>query len=115
MANDQIKNAANFMEDPELRRWLVAGMAYTARLVLSEPPVADGAVRRALADQVALEPDNPNQIRILQNLFSVDPEVFVFSTVEAVGQDLLLAKIAGMWSLLAEKAFPELVVVPPVE
>ena len=107
MANEEIKNAARFMTDTEMTGWVIAGLMWTAKTVLSEnPSTTDYAVRRKLAVFVSKEPDNQNIVRQVQNLISVDIDVCSKATVDLVGQVLFLQKIAEMWTHIAKGEFP---------
>lgn len=104
MANE-LANATVLMKDGDFRLWCLAASAYQARVVLTEDPsTPDHDVRMRLAKDVI---NNPEVIvDKVVNIIATDPQVAgQGSTVAAIGQPLMLNKIAEIWTPLAEVSF----------
>ena len=108
--NDEIINAASHMVDDVIRRWVIAGLVFTAREVVKETP-GDPLfeVRRTLAVDTLKQPDDMNVVRLTQNILSVDPAFFIHASVLEVGQDVFLQTLAELWTEIACLVYPELV------
>lgn len=97
-----LANAALLMNDAAMRQWLIAAGAYQARVVYTEDPATpDHAVRLLLAKDVLMNPSFISD-RLL-TLICTDPVVAnMGSTASAVGENTCLAKVAELWTLLAQ-------------
>lgn len=101
-----LANAVLLMDDPIFAKWCTTAGAYQARLILAEADNApDHAIRLRLAHDVLA---GPNIITAnLVMLVGTDPEVAAKgSTPVAVTEDLVLAKVASVWTTLAKLRFP---------
>ena len=101
MANE-LPNAVALMRDSDFRDWVMAAAVYTARTVLAEPTATpDYSVRRQLAITIL---GNPSVIvERTVNIIAADPEVCSKgTTVTAVGQTLLIQKMADIWTPIAK-------------
>lgn len=105
MANE-LPNAVALMREADFRDWLVAAGAYTARTVLNEDEGTPYHRARLLLAYDVL--GNPAMIaERLVTIVATDPEVAGKGNgVAAVGQPLILAKVAAAWTALARMAYP---------
>jgi hypothetical protein len=109
MANE-LQNATILMGDSDFRDWMRAATVYEARAVIIEAgTVADHATRLKLAQAQALNPDT--HLNIFVNAIACDPTVAsvgssVGTAAGTITQDLMLQKVKGIWTPLAQLLYP---------
>jgi hypothetical protein len=97
MANE-IPNAVALMRDTDFRDWVRAGVCYQAATLIAAGTAPATSLK--VANDVVGSP-TVHLERFLNVLATRVPICSVGSTVEAIGQTLLLAQIAAVWDKLA--------------
>ena len=106
MANE-VANAVQLINDKPFRDWVMVVGCYQSRIVIQNNPTEaarpDHQIRLNLANQFL---DNPNPfLESMIRLLATDPEICSLGVTvgsSAVTQEILISKIASIWSSFAE-------------
>jgi hypothetical protein len=106
MANE-IPNAVTLRRDNDFRDWVIACIGYQARLVLTESTgTNEYEARRRLAAAAILDPAQFGDRMV--NVLATDPAIASQGdTVQLVTQELLISKVAEVWTPLAKLLYPD--------
>lgn len=104
---DELPNAVELMRDSTFRDWIIAAIGYTARQVIQESPsTPQYDARRRLAEPAVLDPAVFADRFV--NVIATDPAVAAKgTTVQLVGQALVLQKVSDLWTPLATLIYPD--------
>ena len=101
-----LANASALRHDPTFTEWVETAAAYQARLVITEDAdTPDHDIRLRLARDAAVTPGVA--AGLLVTIVATDPEVATKGeTADAVGEALIIAKVAGAWTVLSHLIYP---------
>lgn len=104
-----LANATILRKDPDFASWVETAIAYTARVVITEPAnTANHNVRLRLARDAAVTPGVILPIMI--SAVATDPAIATLgATCALVGEQNVIDKVGAAWTSVSQLLFPEVV------